>query len=180
MTPEQYIEHLIGIEGGYTNNPNDSGGETIWGVTVAVARAFGYQGDMRAMTKTTAREIYLDRYFRQPRFDQIHAINQNVAAELLDTGVNMGTEVASKFFQRALNALNLKQSVYADIKVDGNIGVMTVAAFKDFMAHRRDKGEVVMLRVLNALQCERYIGLCESREKDEEFVFGWVYNRVII
>ena len=45
------IEDLIEREGGekFTDHPSDRGGPTRWGVTEAVARAFGYEGDMRTM-----------------------------------------------------------------------------------------------------------------------------------
>ena len=36
------INEIIGVEGGYVNDPSDSGGETNFGITVAVARQFGY------------------------------------------------------------------------------------------------------------------------------------------
>jgi lysozyme family protein len=61
-------------EGGYVNDPSDRGGETNHGVTVAVARAFGYRGAMRDLTKDTALEIYRARYWIQPGFDLIDAI----------------------------------------------------------------------------------------------------------
>jgi lysozyme family protein len=41
---DREFEKLIDVEGGYTNNPDDSGGETMWGVTIAVARRNGYTG----------------------------------------------------------------------------------------------------------------------------------------
>lgn len=40
------IADLIAIEGGYSNDPDDSGGETTWGVTERRARKFGYTGPM--------------------------------------------------------------------------------------------------------------------------------------
>lgn len=41
-------------------------------------------------------------------------------------------------------------------------------------------GALVMLTALNALQGERYIYLCEKREENEDFVFGWFLHRVVI
>jgi hypothetical protein len=35
MSIDSLIDGVIGREGGYSNNPNDSGGETMWGVTIA-------------------------------------------------------------------------------------------------------------------------------------------------
>ena len=40
---------LLGHEGGYSNHPDDPGGETNWGVTLTVARANGYVGRMQEM-----------------------------------------------------------------------------------------------------------------------------------
>ena len=42
----------------------------------------------------------------RPGFDRVDPLAPGVAAELFDTGVNMGPAVAVAFVQRALNALN--------------------------------------------------------------------------
>src|SRR4051812_21850393 len=98
------LAELLRAEGGYVNNPNDPGGETNYGVTVAVARANGYQGSMRAMTRDDALAIYRSQYFHAPKFDDVFAMSPAIAAELFDTGVNMGPTKAVQFLQRALNA----------------------------------------------------------------------------
>lgn len=36
------IDGILGLEGGYSTNPKDKGGETNWGITEATARAHGY------------------------------------------------------------------------------------------------------------------------------------------
>ena len=51
MTIEAMIDATIGREGGYSNHPADRGGETIWGITAAVARRNGYAGAMRSMPR---------------------------------------------------------------------------------------------------------------------------------
>lgn len=38
---EDAFRALIGSEGGYSFNPHDPGGETMWGVTARVARSAG-------------------------------------------------------------------------------------------------------------------------------------------
>ena len=40
---------VVGIEGGYSNNANDLGGKTMFGITEAVARENGYMSDMAKM-----------------------------------------------------------------------------------------------------------------------------------
>lgn len=172
------ITALIAREGGYSNNPDDKGGETIWGITVATARAFGYTGDMRAMSQQAARDIYAQRYWRQPRFDDVALVSAPVAEEMLDTGVNMGTATAGKFLQRALNVLNQGDKTYPNVLVDGAMGNMTIAAFKAFLAARGTAGETVLVRMLNAQQSVRYIELAEANTTQESFEYGWQLNRV--
>jgi lysozyme family protein len=168
----------LGVEGGYVNDPNDSGGETNWGITVAVARAFGYNGAMQMMTRDQAKAVYRKRYWEALCLDDIYPIAPAVAHELFDTGVNCGVQTAGNYLQRCLNVLNKGGTLYKDLHVDGRIGPMSVAALREFLEHRGKQGEVVMLRALNSLQGERYIALAESRPKDEAFVYGWFSNRV--
>lgn len=174
------IEMVLGHEGGYVNDPNDSGGETNWGITVAVARAYGYSGPMRQMTREQAKTIYLAKFWHSQRLDQIAELSFAVAFEIFDTGVNQGETVGAKYFQRALNVLNKGGSMYPDTSVDGRIGPVTVAAFKEYVRQRGTDGVTVMLRALNSLQGAFYITLAEARAKDEAFVFGWLRNRVAI
>lgn len=94
------------MERGYSNDPTDRGGETNHGITIAVARAFGYRGAMRDMTRAEAMEIYRARYWTQPAFDRIVPISPEVAGWLLDCGLNMGQAAAGTIRQRVLNALN--------------------------------------------------------------------------
>jgi lysozyme family protein len=178
LTFDEAAPRLLKIEAGYSNNPADSGGETNWGITVAVARAFGYLGSMQDMTKAQALIIYRKRYWDAMMLDSVAAVSGVVAEEMFDTGVNMGIDVAGFFLQRSLNLLNRKGSMYADIATDGRIGPMTIAALQSYLRGRPTNGEIVLLRTLNAQQGERYLKLAESREKDEEFVFGWFLNRV--
>lgn len=176
--PDDYIADLIKREGGYTNHPTDRGGPTCWGITEQVARAYGYIGEIEAMPQSVARTIYIDQYWTAPRFDQVATICPAVAEELLDTGVNMGTGAAAGFLQRALNVLNREGKLYPDIKVDGGIGKMTLAALAAYLKARGKDGETVLLRALNAQQGARYIELAEHRPSQEAFVHGWFLNRV--
>ena len=180
ITVKPPLDALIGIEGAYSNDPNDSGGETIWGITVAVARAFGYLGAMKDMTQFQAKEIYLARFWVQPRFDQVAEVNGTIALELFDTGVNMGSGTASKFLQRALNVLNKGGTIFPDMVVDGAVGKMTLIALSTFLTARGGAGVKVLMAMLNSQQSVRYMELAEQRPKDESFEFGWQDNRVVM
>ena len=178
MNVDQIIEGIVGREGGFTDNPKDKGGPTRWGITQAVARQYGYTGDMRTLPREVAKAIYLELYYVGPKFDQVHALSPRIAEELTDTGVNCGQAVAAKFLQRALNAFNREASIYPDITVDGQLGIRSLAALRAYLEHRGAEGEEVMLKALNCLQGERYIDLAEGRPANEEFVWGWIRTRV--
>lgn len=174
----QLIDRVIGVEGGYAFHPADRGGETIWGVTAQVARAYGYTGPMRTMPRPTAVEIYRKRYWEEPGLARVADHAPRLAAELFDTGVNMGTSVPGQFLQRVLNVLNRQQRDYPDIPVDGRIGTMTIASLRTFMSVRGEPGEEVLIKACEALQGARYIGIAEGDKEQEAFVYGWVAHRV--
>jgi lysozyme family protein len=122
------IDALIDREGGYVNHPADRGGPTRWGITEAVARAQGYTGPMRDLPRAEAATIYRRIYWLRPAFDRVAARAPRIAAELFDTGVNMGTAIATGVLQRALNALNRTARDYPDIMVDRALGPRTLSA----------------------------------------------------
>lgn len=180
LTIPQILDGVVATEGGYTNNPNDLGGPTIWGITERVARRCGYDGDMRTMNRTTAKAIYMREYVQRPGFDKVHELSARIGAEVIDTGVNIGVAVAGLMLQRALNALNDQGKLYADVKVDGDVGPATITALRAYLQKRGATAETVMLRVLNCLQGARYVEISEGRQANETFTFGWFANRVTV
>lgn len=179
MNATDYIDKVIGREGGYSNNPADKGGETMWGITAATARAFGYSGPMAQMTRDTAIAIYRARYWTQPRFDQVQTLDGDIAEKLLDIGVNMGPSTGVKFLQRALNVLNQQGRAFPDISVDGGIGAMTLAAMKSFIDQRGNDGRRVLLGMIASQQSVRYVEIAEANPSQEAFEYGWQLNRAL-
>jgi lysozyme family protein len=179
MNIDKMLTDLLRVEGGYVNDPRDAGGETNWGITIGTARSNGYTGPMKDMTKAQALDIYRQQYFFKPGFGLVFNEAPSVAAELFDTGVNMGPTVAAKFLQRSLNALNNEGKHYADLKVDGQIGPATIKALSALVARRGlDDTEDMLLKMLNCLQGARYIELAEARSANEAFIWGWFQHRV--
>lgn len=179
MNIEDLIDELIEREGGYVSHPADKGGPTRFGITEAVARAHGYAGAMAELPREEAAAIYRRLYWLRPRFDQVAERSRRIAAELFDTGANMGPAVAATFLQRALTALNRGGRDYPDLVPDGRIGATTIAALDAyFEARGRESGETVLLRALEALQGERYLRLAEKRPANEAFLYGWLANRI--
>lgn len=172
---QTFIDELIGDEGQYSDNSNDAGGPTMWGITQATARAFGYVGPMQTMPRDMAVRIYTERYWTAPHFDQVDSIDAKIASKLLNFGANAGPATAAKMLQRALNVLRGQD--YAAITADGVIGKMTLSAMTRFIAKRGDVGRKVLYNMICGQQSVYYIECAEKREANEAFEFGWQANR---
>lgn len=179
MSIDAIIDATVAKEGGYVNHKDDTGGETMWGITSATARANGYVGAMRNMSREKAVDIYRRQYFERPGFAAVAVVSPAIAEELFDTGVNMGPYYPSLWLQEWLNALNRGGKDYADIGEDGDIGDATVGALGRLIAVRgRSAAEAVLLKGLNCSQGARYLDLARRRSPNESFLFGWMANRV--
>jgi lysozyme family protein len=182
---KQLIDDVIIKESSkYTNDPSDRGGETKYGITAATARANGYTGSMKELTYDFAYQTYLKDYIYKLGIDKILKLLNNIhtiklCEELLDTAVNMGVGTSSKFLQRSLNILNNQEKFYTDIVVDGSIGNGTMISLTKYISSRKDEGVLVLIGVLNALQANRYISICENDPTQEKYFYGWIKNRVL-
>ncbi|KXQ70350.1 hypothetical protein AUQ18_25440, partial [Escherichia coli] len=132
---------------------------------------------MRDLTRGQALEILEADYWFGPRFDQVATLSPDIAAELCDTGVNMGPTVASRMLQRWLNVFNQQGKLYPDMDTDGRIGPRTINALRAYLQKRGKDGELVLVKALNCTQGDRYLELAEKREANESFVYGWMKER---
>jgi lysozyme family protein len=105
---------LLGHEGDFSDHPADPGGKTRYGVTEAVAREVGYRGDMRELPVELAKRIYLEKYWRPVRADDLPP---GIRYAVFDGAVNSGPAQATRWLQRALG-----------VEADGVIGPQTLAA----------------------------------------------------
>lgn len=112
------FNRLIGHEGGYVNDPKDPGGETNWGITIYTARASGYTGSMRAMTREDAKQIYFKAYWKRYKCDEFAP---EFAYQFFDAAVNHGSGNAARMLQRAVGVVD-----------DGVIGEITLAAIERY------------------------------------------------
>jgi lysozyme family protein len=181
MSAIDAISRLLDREGGeFTDRADDSGGPTKWGWTQSsISASLGRYvsvGELKALTRDQASDLYLREHWFRPGFNQIAAISERIAAELLDTHVNLPPARAGEFLQRALNALNDRRSLYPDVAVDGQCGPATRAALTAYLSRRR---EDVLLSVMNSQLCVYYLGRAEALPKNEANLYGWVINRVM-
>lgn len=175
---KETVDHTIDVEGGYSNNPHDIGGATKYGITERVARNYGYRGDMKDLSMSLAREIYVDLYYLKPRLDLLASHSKLITKEVFDTGVNCGTSTAVKILQRCLNGLNRQERLYPDLDMDGIMGLKTKEALVLFLEARgSQEGEKMLFNLLNCVQGEYYLSLTESTSTNEHFLYGWLRHR---
>lgn len=172
------IDGILVLEGGYSANPKDKGGETNWGITEATARAHGYQGKMSDLTHDEAYTILETDYWIKPGFAQVSQLSWAVAFELCDAAVNIGPRYPCTWLQRWLNVMNREQQNYQDLKADGSIGPLTLSALNTYLTWRGKEGEAVLVKALNCSQGIYYLEASESHPQNEEFIYGWIKNRV--
>lgn len=172
------VAAVFAIEGGYVNDPNDSGGETNHGVTIAVARKHGYAGPMEALPRELAQDIYIKDYITGPRFDRVLAVSPAVGTKLVDIGVNAGPGRAAGWFQQSLNDLSRAGRDYGQIATDGVVGPRTLAAYQALEQRRgRAKACELTLKLLDGYQTAHYTKLARGRA-NASFLVGWLDHRV--
>lgn len=175
------LKEVLGIEGGYVDNKNDSGGKTNFGITEYTAKEAGYTGDMKNLTKEDAIQIYKKLFWDNPKLYLIQ--DKNIAKEVFEFGVNGGMKIAIKVLQRAYNSMN-----FDIIKEDGVLGEITANKINNY------KYKSSLLKVQNILQGMYYILLAEDEkdnlklfrnhqekpgiDKNKHFIRGWINKRV--
>lgn len=120
------LKKVLKFEGGYVNDPDDPGGETKYGITIKVARANGYDRDMKLLPVTKAAEIYRAKYWNLIKGDDI--IIQDVAESIFDFSVNCGVVQSVRIVQDALNGIVNSPLLVVD-GIFGNITLKTVNLF---------------------------------------------------
>lgn len=186
----------MGHEGGYANDPDDSGGETYKGVarnfwptwegwtivdghkaTSSGMEAFKHALDADPRLQQLVLDFYKNEFWDKFQGDAVPS--QEIAEELFDTGVNMSTERAVYFLQDAMNLFNhdhLNREIYPDVVVDGRMGPATLAVLQQALAAGR--GAHILLD-MNVQQGGLYREQMKKRESQEKFALGW-YNRVAL
>lgn len=176
---QQAFQITLGNEGTYSNNPADSGGMTYCGISrnnfpncscwsiidSSPASSWKQNQELAQIVKDLYKKEFWDHFLG----DEI--ASQEIANELFDTSVNMGMKVEGQFLQRALNSINI---VGTDLTVDGVIGQGTIH-YANLLNATQTK---VVVRILNSLQCAKYLSITENNKTQRRFMVGWVANRV--
>src|SRR5262249_21404124 len=116
------LAFTLRAEGGYVDNPDDPGGATNMGITLATYRTWSDDPaagipQIKDMTTRVARTFYRALYGNPLRADALPA---GIDLSVFDFGVNAGTWRSARLLQRALG--------FTGDEVDGCIGPETLGA----------------------------------------------------
>ena len=94
------FEQIVGVEGGYTNDPSDLGGETKFGIT----KRFYPEVDIKNLTLEQAKDIYRRDYWERCGCD---LLSWEQALCVFDTAVNQGQGIARALHVQSEDAIDL-------------------------------------------------------------------------
>jgi lysozyme family protein len=107
------------LEGVYSNDPNDPGGETKYGIS---EKSYPHL-DIKNLTIEDAENIYLNDWWNKYNYGAIN--DQSVAEKLLSFSINMGSVGAHICIQRSIRAATGNDVI---LSADGIFGPKTISA----------------------------------------------------
>jgi len=165
------IEHILNIEGGFTNDPVDRGGATKYGITLNFYKnnvdSNATVDDIRNLTKSEAKEIYYEHFWKNASkttsdvtYDDLP---EPVASVTFNFGINMGSDRGHTLLQKAINASG------GNVSVDGWLGPETVRA-----STHLDTSEIVKRYGVEVSMF--YYQIVKNDSSQEKFLEGWFYR----
>ena len=142
----------------FTNDPDDPGGATAWGITLGEAQAHGIltAESLKDLDAAGVQAIYGLGYWH---FNGV--VSQAIATKLFDLCVNMGTGSAVKLVQELLNGLG------AALVEDGGYGPRTEAAINAVEPSR-------LMGLICQAATEHYRAIVDHHPASQKFLAGWV------
>lgn len=194
---QKCFSQVLGHEGVYDNDPNDTGGETVFGIsrnnfpswagwTTVDNTKKVYQPSSREFRNTLInnnlfqeqiRSWYKTNFWDKFNLDSVE--DYGLAYEIFDQSVNLGSGRTTKFIQQACNAFNYNGVFGEDLKVDGAVGPATRARLT--LVGNNPKYTQAFRKALDGLQTTHYINLGNSnstRSNYRKYMRGWINNRV--
>ena len=156
------FEHVLQWEGGYVDDPADSGGRTKFGISEAAHPEAWEDGPP---SEADVLRIYREEYWSHPRIKAGKIENQWIATYLFDAAVNHGPENGAKMLQRAIRRSG------GSCREDGWIGTNTRKAMR-FLDPKLLMDRFVLMRV------EFYRRIVERDGSQSRFLHGWL-NRAM-
>ncbi len=179
------------IEAGYSCDPDDAGGETVFGI----ARMFNgdwewwkYVDEIKETfpnkyvevlnndpaLRQAAKALFRLKYWEKPGYDNI--TDEELAHRMFDINVNCGQETAAEFLQICLNLLNRKmkdgsREYGEDLIKDGIAGRQTYKRVQTCIKC----GDIAYLNeMMRIMQGYHYIVIASMKPSQRKYVRGWL------
>ncbi len=176
MTPQKRFDFAVNVvlkhEGGFSNNPNDPGGATNYGISLRFLKEMGIDvnhdgliniNDIKEIHFSDAIDIYKKYFWDKYHYEAINSLA--VATKIFDMSVNMGPLQAHRIVQEACH-YNGHQ-----LNIDGILGPKTLAALNEISLHGRE--EDLMNDIVDG-QKWFYDHLAEDHPTLQVFLKGWM------
>ena len=162
---KKLIPHVLKWEGGWGNDPDDKGGPTMKGVTIATYTAYCNKkgrptptiNQLKNISKEEWEEIFKTMFWDRWKAEQIN--NQSVANLLVDWLWASG-QYGIKYPQQILG-----------VTVDGVVGPKTINAINSYPDQK------VLFNKLWERRKQHFISIANSRPGNQKFLKGWL-NRL--
>lgn len=159
------IAFVLPNEGGYSNNSNDAGGPTKYGITLNTLQIWRHNSqlsasDVEVLTLDEAKQIYRSLWWNALNLDSVN--DNSVATAIFDQAINRGPGTVGKEIQFILN-----NKFGSAILVDGVIGPKTVSAIN---AVRADE---FLFEFVSDAQ-DKYIAIVLKNDSNMGFLRGWI------
>lgn len=163
-TFENAIPIVLKNEGGYVNNPLDSGGSTKYGISTRFLLSHPEIGvtDAKDLTLPQAVGIYEKYWWNFYHYDNI--IDDTIACKLFDLCVNMGI-IIHKITQTVINT-----DFWGHLIVDGNLGQQS---FNAINAINTLSTQQTLINAISDGAWQHYQAIIQANPKDAVFAAGW-------
>lgn len=182
------VAKLLGIEGGFVDDPVDRGGATKYGISLrflAAEGAFDEDGDgkadfdldfdgdidrrdIRLLTLGDCRFLYLKFFWRPIGADDLPP---PIGEMVFDQAVNGGALAAKKMLQSAINACAGSHGVKGHLQVDGQLGPVTMAYIRAIVS---SGGLGALIEAYRAQVKARYRAIAARYPSQKRFLRGWL------
>lgn len=166
---KQALQLVLQNEGGYSNDPNDAGGETYKGVARNMnSNWIGWtlidlqkkQNNFPAnLANNTELDAEIEQFYKINYWDKVKGndiTDQRVANTIFDFAVNAGVGTSSILAQKV-----------AGVNEDGVMGVDSVTAINAFQPEQ-------FLAYFTLAKIARYIKIVKNRPSNQKYFYGWI------
>lgn len=163
------ISVVLKHEGFLSNDKNDIGGVTKYGISLRYLKAIGLdinkdgkidQQDIFSLTKDKAIDIYYKNWWM--KFNYYLLDSYEISTKIFDLAINMGATEAHKLLQKSINNLSENK-----INVDGILGPSTIKLSNDL-----DQKE--LHEEINNEAFYFYMDLVNLKPKLIKYLKGWL------